>query len=109
MRESRPLSKSAGTNKTTEWSGSGRVVACIAVRLRRGRRDLSAWRRAGAPLAGGRKSYSYDVEPIGDLETDPAGRCEPGGNGPARSSEQSRIVRRPDLPEQRNGFSRKRC
>jgi hypothetical protein len=48
----RPRSKSAGTNKTTEWSGSGRVVACIAVRLRRGRRDLSAWRRAGAPLAG---------------------------------------------------------
>src|SRR5487761_361000 len=42
----------AGANKTTEWSGSGRVVACIAMRLRRGRRDLSAWRRAGDPLAG---------------------------------------------------------
>jgi hypothetical protein len=104
MRESRPLSKSAGTNKTTEWSGSGRVVACIAVRLRRGRRDLSAWRRAGAPLAGVRR------RPKRGLVSPRAGRCEPGGNGPAHAQASKavlfvdRIYRSKDT-----AFPRKRC
>jgi len=100
----RPLSKSVGTNKPSEWSGSGRVVACIAVRLRRGRRDLSAWRPAGAQLAGcgGAGKRGWDRRELVD-----ANRVATGQRTLKRAKQGlrvERIYRSKDM-----AFARKRC
>jgi hypothetical protein len=92
----RPRSKSAGTNKATEWSGGGRwlrpggFAAVRVVCMHRGASspragDLSAWRRAGAPLAG----WGGAEGGAGIAESR---SMQPGVNGPAHAQASKAVL-----------------